>query len=56
MNVVYRGELNFETKEGETVIITGYLPDSNNRSNMIAIEYVTNHGMETEKWESNYFF
>lgn len=52
MNIAYRGEIQFETKEGETVIVTGYLPDADNRTNMIAIEYVTNHGMEAEKWES----
>lgn len=55
INILYKGDLKFETREGETVILTGYLPDADNRTQMIAVEYMTNHGMEQENWEGNLF-
>ena len=55
INILYKGELKFETREGETVILTGYLPDVDNRTQMIAVEYLTNHGLEQENWEGKKF-
>ena len=52
VNVIYRGKVAFETKEGETVVLVAYLPDAENRVSVVATEYVSNHGMEAEKWES----
>ena len=55
VNVIYRGTLQFETKEGESVVLSGYLPDSNNKTNVIATQYMTNHSLEAEKWDGKIF-
>jgi len=54
INILYKGDLKFETREGETVVLTGYLPDADNRTQMIAIEYLTNHALEKENWDGKY--
>ena len=55
IEVLYRGTLNFETKEGETVVITGYFPDAENRKRMIGTSYMTNHSLEAENWDSKIY-
>ena len=51
-NVVYRGELAFETREGESIIINGYFPDVLERSRLICTDFVVNHSLEVQNWES----
>ena len=41
----------FEFKEGETLVITGYTPDTKKKNNIICIDYMTRHGMEVDTWQ-----
>lgn len=41
----------FEFKEGETVVITGYIPDISKKNRMVCVEYMTKHSMEVENWK-----
>ena len=51
-SVIYRGELAFESREGESIIINGYFPDVFDRSRMICTDFVVNHSLEAQNWES----
>ena len=53
IGVIYRGDLAFETKEGETMVLTSYFPNVYDRSKMICVEFVVNHSLEVENWDSN---
>jgi len=44
--VTYTGKNKFEFKEGETILLQAYCPDTNNRDRIIATTYVTKHSME----------
>lgn len=55
IEVLYKGSLNFETKEGETIIITGYFPNADDKQRMIATSFMTNHSMEVENWDCKNF-
>jgi hypothetical protein len=46
----------FEFKEGETIVLTGYLPDITDKSKIICIEYMTKHSMEVNNWQGKFFF
>ena len=54
ISVIYRGELAFETREGETMIITGYFPNIFDRSRLVCVDFVVNHSLEVEKWDSSF--
>jgi hypothetical protein len=53
VDVLYRGSVHLEVKEGENIILHAYLPDEKNRQKIIAYSYVTNHSMEVENWEGS---
>jgi hypothetical protein len=50
VNIFYRGQTKFEFKEGETLVLTGYLPDRNDKTKMIGTEYLTKHSMDGNLW------
>jgi hypothetical protein len=51
VTVFYRGETKFEFKEGETMVLTAYLPDKKDKSKIIGIEYMTKHSMDGSLWQ-----
>ena len=51
MNVIYRGDLAFETREGESLIMSGYFPNVYDRSRMVCFDFLVNHSLEAENWE-----
>ena len=51
IDIVYKGELAVELKEGENTIFNAYLPNKNNKSKIVAYSYMTNHSLELENWE-----
>ena len=51
VSVMYRGDLAFETKEGETLVLTGYFPNIFDKSRMVCVEFMVNHSLETENWD-----
>ena len=46
IEVAYSGVNKFEFKEGETLVLTAYCPNLNNRKKVIATDYMTKHSME----------
>ena len=52
ISVIFKGVASLELKEGDNVILTGYLPDENDKHLVVATEYNTNHSMEVENWEN----
>lgn len=51
VDVIYKGEIPYEFKEGENLILTCYVPNIKNKSRIIAHAIATNHSMEVENWE-----
>jgi len=51
LEVLYNGLNKFEFKEGETLIITAYVPDMKYKNRIVCIDYMSKHSMETENWE-----
>ena len=51
-----KGMARFEFKEGETIVLTGYLPDITDKSKIICIEYMTKHSMEVNNWQGKSIF
>ena len=48
--MIYQGIIPPEFKEGENLILTGYIPNINNKNVMISTTFATNHSMEVENW------
>ena len=53
IDVIYRGELVSEFRESDNIILTGYLPNEEDRTKFIAYSYYTNHSMEVENWQGS---
>jgi cytochrome c-type biogenesis protein CcmE len=51
IEVKYTGATKLEFKEGEIVVLNGFIPDMRRRGKMIALDYMTKHTLETENWE-----
>eukprot|EP01016_Furgasonia_blochmanni_P030776 TRINITY_DN3192_c0_g1_i1.p1 TRINITY_DN3192_c0_g1~~TRINITY_DN3192_c0_g1_i1.p1 ORF type:complete len:238 (+),score=26.54 TRINITY_DN3192_c0_g1_i1:54-767(+) len=51
IEVIYSGTAKFEFKEGETIVLTGYVPDTRNRNRIVCVEYMTKHSMQVENWQ-----
>ena len=51
-SVIYRGELAFESREGESIVLHGYFPDVFDRSRLICTDFVVNHSLEVQNWDS----
>ncbi len=51
IDVVYKGQIAIEFKEGENLILTAYRPSDEIKDKIIAFSYQTNHSMEVENWE-----
>ena len=52
ISVIFKGIASVELKEGDNVIITGYLPNVENKCKVVATKYNTNHSMEVENWDN----
>ena len=48
--VVFKGSSTFELKEGDNLIMTGYMPNESERYKVVATSFKTNHSMEAENW------
>lgn len=55
IDVVYKGKTKLQFKEGDNVVLTGYLPNSDIKNRVIATSYITNHSMEVENWQGSNF-
>ena len=53
VDIIYKGHLPLEMKEGENIIATGYFTNSKRRDKIIAHHFMTNHSMEVENWSGN---
>lgn len=51
LDIIYQGIIPPEFKEGENLILTGYIPNINNKKVIISTTFATNHSMEVENWE-----
>ncbi len=51
VDVYYNGMAKFEFKEGETIVMQAYCPDNQDKSKVIAMEYMTKHSMEVNNWK-----
>ena len=56
VEVLYNGMNKFEFKEGETIVITGYVPDVQHKNRIVCIDYMAKHSMEVENWQGNLIF
>ena len=52
ISVIFKGLASIELKEGDNVIVTGYVPDEEDRGRIVATKYSTNHSMEKENWDN----
>ena len=52
ISVIFKGIASIELKEGDNVIITGYLPNNDEKCRVVATSYNTNHSMEVENWDN----
>ena len=56
VEVLYNGMNKFEFKEGETIVITGYIPDVQHKNRIVCIDYMAKHSMEVENWQGSLIF
>ena len=50
IDVLYRGTVPFECKEGSTIVSSCYFPTSGDKTRVVALDFLTNHSMEVENW------
>ena len=51
VDIIYKGELAVELKEGENTIFNAYVPNIKDKEKIVAYSYFTNHSLEVENWE-----
>ena len=53
IDITYRGKTSVNFKEGDNVVLTGYLPNPANKTKVLATSYMPSHSMENENWRGN---
>ena len=56
LSIFFLGSNKFEFKEGETIVLTCYLPDKTKKNVLFCIDYIVKHSMELNDWQGKQKF